>query len=68
MGWERVKYLPFLMSFPGIGLPSTTPRRCGSEALLNQQSGFARTPKTGAEGKAKAVKAVKKTYRGSKTR
>ena len=36
------------------------------EALLGQQSAFARTPKTGAEGKQVKV-AVKKSYRGSKT-
>ncbi|RJS25813.1 glycosyl transferase family 2 [Corallococcus sp. H22C18031201] len=62
-GWERVKYLPFLMSL-GIGLAINNAKAV-LEALLNQQSGFARTPKTGAEGK--NVKAVKKSYRGSKT-
>jgi cellulose synthase/poly-beta-1,6-N-acetylglucosamine synthase-like glycosyltransferase len=62
-GWERVKYLPFLMSL-GIGLAINNAKAV-AEALLNQQSGFARTPKTGAEGK--KVIAVKKTYRGSKT-
>ncbi|CAM4523712.1 cellulose synthase family protein [Corallococcus exiguus] len=62
-GWERFKYLPFLMSL-GIGLAINNAKAVG-EALLNQQSGFARTPKTGAEGK--NVKAVKKSYRGSKT-
>ena len=35
------------------------------EALLGQQSAFARTPKTGAEGK--KITAIKKSYRGSKT-
>lgn len=48
----------------GIGLAINNAKAVG-EALLNQQSGFARTPKTGAEGK--SVKAVKKSYRGSKT-
>jgi cellulose synthase/poly-beta-1,6-N-acetylglucosamine synthase-like glycosyltransferase len=62
-GWARVKYLPFLMSL-GIGLAINNAKAV-LEALLNQQSGFARTPKTGAEGK--KVVAVKKTYRGSKT-
>ncbi|NVJ09540.1 glycosyltransferase [Myxococcus sp. AM001] len=62
-GWERVKYLPFLMSL-GIGLAISNAKAV-AEALLNQQSGFARTPKTGAEGK-KAV-TIKKAYRGSKT-
>ncbi|NOJ78593.1 cellulose synthase family protein [Myxococcus xanthus] len=62
-GWERVKYLPFLMSL-GIGMAISNAKAV-AEALLNQQSGFARTPKTGAEGK-KAV-TVKKAYRGSKS-
>ncbi|MGZ3461648.1 MAG: glycosyl transferase family 2, partial [Archangium sp.] len=35
------------------------------EALMGQQSGFTRTPKTGSEGK--KVAAVKKSYRGNKT-
>ena len=35
------------------------------EALLGQQSGFTRTPKTGAEGK--KVTVIKKSYRGDKT-
>ncbi|WP_141593390.1 MULTISPECIES: cellulose synthase family protein [unclassified Myxococcus] len=62
-GWERVKYLPFLMSL-GIGMAISNAKAV-AEALLNQQSGFARTPKTGAEGK-KAV-TVKKAYQGSKS-
>lgn len=62
-GWERVKYLPFPMSL-GIGMAISNAKAV-AEALLNQQSGFARTPKTGAEGK-KAV-TVKKAYRGSKS-
>ncbi|MFP2962974.1 cellulose synthase family protein [Myxococcus sp. 1LA] len=62
-GWERVKYLPFLMSL-GIGMAISNAKAV-AEALLNQQSGFARTPKTGAEGKKAVV--VKKAYRGSKS-
>lgn len=62
--WGRLKYLPFLMSL-GIGLAINNAKAV-VEALLNQQSGFTRTPKTGAEGK--AVKApVKKTYRGRRS-
>ena len=61
--WGRVKYLPFLMSL-GIGMAINNAKAV-LEALLNQQSAFARTPKTGAEGK--KVAAVKKSYRGSKT-
>jgi hypothetical protein len=62
-GWARFKYLPFLMSL-GIGLAINNAKAV-LEALLNQQSGFTRTPKTGAEGK--KVAAVKKSYRGDKT-
>jgi cellulose synthase/poly-beta-1,6-N-acetylglucosamine synthase-like glycosyltransferase len=62
-GWERFKYLPFLMSL-GIGLAINNARAV-LEALLGQQSGFTRTPKTGAEGKKVAV--IKKSYRGDKT-
>jgi cellulose synthase/poly-beta-1,6-N-acetylglucosamine synthase-like glycosyltransferase len=61
--WGRVKYLPFLMSL-GIGMAINNAKAV-LEALLNQQSAFARTPKTGSEGKKVAV--VKKSYRGSKT-
>lgn len=61
--WGRLRYLPFIMSL-GIGLAINNARAV-VEALLNQQSGFARTPKTGAEGK--TVKVVKKSYRGSKS-
>jgi cellulose synthase/poly-beta-1,6-N-acetylglucosamine synthase-like glycosyltransferase len=60
--WGRLKYLPFLMSL-GIGLAINNAKAV-VEALLNQQSGFSRTPKTGSEGK--AVLDVKKSYRGSK--
>ena len=44
----RIKYLPFLMSI-GIGL-SINNTRAVFEALLNQQSEFARTPKYHIEG------------------
>ena len=62
--WDRLKYLPFLMSL-GIGLAINNARAV-VEALLNQQSAFTRTPKTGAEGKQLRVK-VKKSYLGLKT-
>ncbi len=62
-GWARFKYLPFIMSL-GIGMAISNAKAV-LEALLGQQSAFARTPKTGAEGK--KVTAIKKSYRGSKT-
>ena len=62
--WGRVKYLPFIMSL-GIGLAINNAKAV-MEALLNQQSSFTRTPKTGAEGKRVAVP-VKKSYLGTKT-
>ena len=61
--WDRVKYLPFLMSL-GIGL-SINQSRAVIEALLDRQSEFSRTPKTGSEGS--TVQAVKKTYKGQHT-
>ncbi|MBM4378681.1 MAG: glycosyltransferase family 2 protein, partial [Deltaproteobacteria bacterium] len=62
--WDRLKYLPFIMSL-GIGMAINNAKAV-LEALLNQQSSFARTPKTGAEGK--AVKApVKSAYLGTRT-
>ncbi len=61
--WTRLKYLPFLMSI-GIGLAINNAKAV-AEALLNQQSGFTRTPKTGVEGKGLKVQ-VKKSYRGRK--
>jgi hypothetical protein len=61
--WARLKYLPFLMSL-GIGLAINNAKAV-IEALLNQESGFTRTPKTGSEGK--SVKSVKKGYRGKKS-
>ena len=62
--WGRLKYLPFLMSL-GIGL-AVNNAKAVMEALLNRQSGFTRTPKTGAEGRTlKTV--VKKSYLGAKS-
>jgi cellulose synthase/poly-beta-1,6-N-acetylglucosamine synthase-like glycosyltransferase len=43
--WQRLKYLPFLMSL-GIGL-SINNARAVIEALFNHQSAFTRTPKHG---------------------
>jgi cellulose synthase/poly-beta-1,6-N-acetylglucosamine synthase-like glycosyltransferase len=62
--WERIKYLPLLMGL-GIGL-SINNARAVLEALLNHQSTFTRTPKTGIEGKA-AKQEIRKAYRGQKT-
>jgi hypothetical protein len=58
--WDQVKYLPFLMSL-GIGL-SVNNAKAVLEALLNQQSGFARTPKHGVIGRVAGWK--EKKYRG----
>ncbi|MFT3841385.1 MAG: glycosyltransferase family 2 protein [Myxococcaceae bacterium] len=58
--WGRIKYLPFIMSL-GIGLAINNAKAV-VEALLNMESGFTRTPKTGAAGK--SVQKVKKSYRG----
>ncbi len=58
--WERVKYIPFLMSL-GLGMAISNAKAV-VEALFKQESGFTRTPKTGAEGK--KVQKVKKAYRG----
>ena len=59
--WDRIKYLPFVMSI-GIGL-AVNNATAVVEALLNQHSGFTRTPKIGVEGK--AIKAeVSESYRG----
>jgi cellulose synthase/poly-beta-1,6-N-acetylglucosamine synthase-like glycosyltransferase len=60
--WSRLKYLPFLMSL-GIGLAINNAKAV-VEALLNQQSGFTRTPKTGSEGRVIRVQ-VKRSYRGT---
>lgn len=62
--WGRIKYLPFIMSL-GIGLALNNAKAV-LEALLNQQSAFARTPKTGAEGKV-VKKKVQKSYFGTKS-
>jgi len=59
--WERIRYLPFLMSL-GIGL-AVNNAKAVVEALLNQESGFTRTPKTGSEGREILVP-VKRSYRG----
>ncbi len=58
--WDRVKYLPFLMSL-GLGMAINNAKAV-VEALFKQESGFTRTPKTGAEGR--NVLKVKKSYRG----
>ena len=55
-------YLPFVMSL-GIGM-AVNQCKAVAEALLDRQSDFARTPKTGSEGK--SIKSVKKTYLGRK--
>jgi cellulose synthase/poly-beta-1,6-N-acetylglucosamine synthase-like glycosyltransferase len=60
--WDRIKYLPFVLSL-GIGM-AINQCKAVVEALLDKQSDFARTPKTGAEGK--HVKAVAKAYRGKR--
>lgn len=62
-GWRRFKYLPFLMSL-GLGMAISNAKAV-LEALLNQQSAFSRTPKTGSQGKAQVK--VAKAYRGTKT-
>ncbi len=60
--WNRLKFLPFVMSL-GIGM-AINQAKAVVEALLDQQSEFTRTPKTGSEGK--SVKAVKQAYRGKR--
>jgi cellulose synthase/poly-beta-1,6-N-acetylglucosamine synthase-like glycosyltransferase len=62
--WDRIRFLPFLMSL-GIGLALNNAMAV-IEALLNEQSGFTRTPKTGSEGR-DVQQAVKKSYRGRKS-
>jgi cellulose synthase/poly-beta-1,6-N-acetylglucosamine synthase-like glycosyltransferase len=62
--WERIRYLPFLMSL-GIGLAINNAKAV-LEALLSQESAFTRTPKTGSEGK-DSLGPVKRSYRGKKT-
>ena len=63
-GWARVKYLPFIMSL-GIGMAINNAKAV-IEALLNQQSAFARTPKTGSEGK-NSRSTVRRSYRGARS-
>ncbi|MGZ3445923.1 MAG: cellulose synthase family protein, partial [Myxococcaceae bacterium] len=63
-GWARVKYLPFIMSL-GIGMAINNAKAV-IEALLNEQSAFARTPKTGSEGKS-IRSTVKRSYRGARS-
>lgn len=60
--WERVRFLPFIMSL-GIGM-AVNQSKAVVEALLDKQSEFARTPKTGSEGR--SVKRVNKAYRGKR--
>jgi cellulose synthase/poly-beta-1,6-N-acetylglucosamine synthase-like glycosyltransferase len=62
--WGRIKYLPFLMSL-GIGLAINNAMAV-IEALLNHETSFTRTPKTGVQGKVANIQ-VKKSYRGRKT-
>src|SRR5262249_24518145 len=64
-GWQRVKYLPFIMSL-GIGL-AVNNAKAVIEALLNEQSGFARTPNTPTHGKT-IRSAVERSSRGSRSR
>ncbi len=59
---EQIKYLPFVLSL-GIGM-AINQCKAVVEALLDRQSEFARTPKTGSEGK--AVRQVQKAYRGKR--
>ena len=61
--WSRIKYLPFVMSL-GIGM-AINQCKAVIEALLDKQSEFTRTPKTGAHGK-KASSSVR-AYRGKRT-
>src|SRR5262249_25145727 len=61
--WGRVKYLPFLMGI-GIGL-AVNNAKAVVEALLNQRSGFTRTPKIGIEGRAPKLE-VSESYRGKR--
>jgi cellulose synthase/poly-beta-1,6-N-acetylglucosamine synthase-like glycosyltransferase len=61
--WGRLKYLPFLMSL-GIGLAINNAKAV-LEAIMRKETGFTRTPKTGAEGR--SVQRVKRSYRGSRS-
>jgi cellulose synthase/poly-beta-1,6-N-acetylglucosamine synthase-like glycosyltransferase len=62
--WGRLKYLPFIMSL-GIGL-AVNNAKAVLEALFNQQSSFARTPKTGVQGKVARIQ-VKRAYKGRRS-
>jgi hypothetical protein len=53
-GWRAIRYLPVLMAL-GIGL-SVNNAHAVIEALFNEQSGFARTPKLGVTDRADAWK------------
>ncbi|PZR09122.1 MAG: glycosyl transferase family 2 [Archangium gephyra] len=61
--WNRIKFLPFVMSL-GIGM-AINQAKAVVEALMDKQSEFTRTPKTGSEGR--SVQAVKKAYRGKRS-
>ena len=61
--WDRLKHLPFVMGL-GIGM-AVNQCRAVIEALIGRQSEFARTPKTGGEGR--SIKVVKANYRGSRS-
>jgi hypothetical protein len=61
--WGRVKFLPFVMSL-GIGM-AINQAKAVLEALFDKPSEFARTPKTGSEGR--SVRAVKRAYRGRRS-
>jgi cellulose synthase/poly-beta-1,6-N-acetylglucosamine synthase-like glycosyltransferase len=60
-GWQRVKYMPFLMAL-GIGL-SVNNARAVVEALLGHQSGFTRTPKHGVRRAGESV--ARKRYKAA---
>jgi cellulose synthase/poly-beta-1,6-N-acetylglucosamine synthase-like glycosyltransferase len=59
---QQLKYLPFVLSL-GIGM-AVNQCKAVVEALLDRESEFARTPKTGSEGT--AVRVVQKAYRGKR--
>jgi hypothetical protein len=58
--WESLKFVPFVMAL-GIGM-SLNNAKAVLEALLNQQSGFTRTPKLGVGQKRESW--ATKRYRG----
>ncbi len=61
--WERIKYLPFVMSL-GIGM-AINQCKAVLEALFSRESEFARTPKTGALGKSEST--GQGAYRGKRS-